>query len=88
MLNFDIPAPQAAILSAKHFLQHPDQSHEAAVLRNVNVALRSAGKPLLSPSTFVEWGCLEHGVVHIHTTTPGYPEWLEVDPAAGTICTL
>jgi len=68
---------------AKHasaFLMEPDGSVEEEILKRLNFVLIANGFDAL-PDGFVEWGCVEHGVVHVLAFYG--QQWIEIDPRTG-----
>jgi hypothetical protein len=62
--------------AAQAFLQYPSTVMEHALIK-----LARATNPEISDAAFVEYGCVEHAVIHIHDQGT----WYEIDPNNGRI---
>lgn len=67
------------------FLMEPATEVETVLMRELDAALGRAGFDALPEGAFIEWGCVEHDLIHIYVDT--YYQWIEVD-RAGKVQTL
>jgi hypothetical protein len=66
--------------AAQQFLAEQTEEHERLILRELNTQLMAEGMDPL-PDGFVEWGCVEHGVIHICAFEG--QQWIQIDPETG-----
>lgn len=73
--------------AAQVFLEDPSKPHEDAVLDELNKALAAEHyAPLIG--AFIEWGCVEHGVIHVFARSADIRDCqsvLEINPDLGSV---
>lgn len=51
---------------ARAFLMEPDSAIEAKLIKSISDDLVHAGYLPLDEGAFIEWGCVEHGRIHLY----------------------
>lgn len=84
--NLQFQASRKLVALCNQFLEQPDDQLELNILRVLNLCLVANGWAQTGAGAFIEWGCVEHAVIHV-----AFDEgqaWIEIDPKAATVIAL